>query len=84
MPTILYDTGTCTGSCAVTDPCAVNHAWHRRRDSGCLEIRSTRNRITLVTPLSSEDYRSITKRFAVSCYCPTRDLSAMGCREKSR
>jgi len=33
---------------------------------GCVEIRSSdRNRIVLVTPLSSEDYRSITKRFAV-------------------
>src|ERR1039457_4938460 len=25
MPTILYDTGTCTGSCAITDRCAGDH-----------------------------------------------------------
>ena len=66
MPTILYDTGTSTGSCAVTHRCAANHVRRRNRDYRLVEIGSLgRNHITLVTPLSSEDYRSITKRLAL-------------------
>ena len=40
MPTILYDTRTSTGSCAVTHRCAGNHV--RRRNRGSRLWRSGR------------------------------------------
>jgi hypothetical protein len=40
MPTILYDTGTCTRKVRGHRPVCEESPWHRNRDSRLLEIKS--------------------------------------------
>jgi hypothetical protein len=71
LTTILYDSGTCTERDVVTEQRAKNHSlsgnragdrWRGIAHGVAVDLQVPEmGRITLVTPLLSEDYRSITK-----------------------